>query len=83
MIGARRRSYFLDYGPAQVDRPGAQLLRQRSACSCARYAYIRMLGPEGCARCREIAVLNANYILARLRDAYDLPVDRDAACTSS
>ena len=24
----------------------------------------------------EVAVLNANYLLARLRDAYDLPYDR-------
>jgi glycine dehydrogenase subunit 2 len=39
------------------------------------YAYIRMWGP----RLRELseaAVLNANYVLARLKDAYDLPFDR-------
>ena len=30
----------------------------------------------------ETAVLNANYLLARLRDDYDLPFDR-SACTSS
>ena len=39
------------------------------------YAYIRSYGP----RLREmsdVAVLNANYLLARLRDAYELPYDR-------
>jgi glycine dehydrogenase subunit 2 len=39
------------------------------------YALIRMWGPA-LRRMSEIAVLNANYMLARLRDAYDLPFDR-------
>jgi glycine dehydrogenase subunit 2 len=39
------------------------------------YAFIRMWGPA-LRRMSEIAVLNANYLLARLREAYDLPFDR-------
>ena len=39
------------------------------------YAFMRMWGPA-LRDMSEIAVLNANYILARLRDVYDLPVDR-------
>jgi glycine dehydrogenase subunit 2 len=39
------------------------------------YAYIRSYGP-GLREMSETAVLNANYLLARLRDAYDLPFDR-------
>ena len=39
------------------------------------YAFIRMYGPA-LRRMSEVAVLNANYLLARLRDAYDLPYDR-------
>ena len=39
------------------------------------YAFMRLWGP-GLREMSEIAVLNANYILARLRDAYELPVDR-------
>jgi glycine dehydrogenase subunit 2 len=39
------------------------------------YAYIRMYGPR-LREMSEAAVLNANYILARLKDAYDLPFDR-------
>jgi glycine dehydrogenase subunit 2 len=39
------------------------------------YAYIRAYGP-GLKEMSETAVLNANYLLARLRDTYDLPYDR-------
>jgi glycine dehydrogenase subunit 2 len=39
------------------------------------YAYIRMWGPR-LREMSEAAVLNANYVLARLKDAYDLPFDR-------
>jgi glycine dehydrogenase subunit 2 len=40
------------------------------------YAYLRSLGPDGLRRCAEMAVLNANYLLARLRGVYHVPVDR-------
>ena len=39
------------------------------------YAFIRMWGP-GLRDMSETAVLNANYMLAKLRDHYDLPYDR-------
>ena len=39
------------------------------------YAYIRMYGPR-LREMSEAAVLNANYILARLKGTYDLPFDR-------
>ncbi|MDH7486717.1 MAG: aminomethyl-transferring glycine dehydrogenase subunit GcvPB [Anaerolineae bacterium] len=40
------------------------------------YTYIRMLGVEGLRRVAENAVLNANYLLSRIRDVYPLPYDR-------
>ena len=40
------------------------------------YTYIRMYGPDGLRAISEYAVLNANYLLSRLRDAYHLPYDR-------
>ncbi len=40
------------------------------------YTYLRSLGPDGLRRCAEMAVLNANYLLARLRDVYHVPYDR-------
>jgi glycine dehydrogenase subunit 2 len=40
------------------------------------YTYIRMLGADGLREASENAVLNANYLLSRLRDTYPLPYDR-------
>ncbi len=40
------------------------------------FAYLRSLGPDGLRRCAEMAVLNANYLLARLRRAYPPAYDR-------
>jgi len=40
------------------------------------YAYIRTLGAVGLRQVAEDAVLNANYIQARLKDVYHLPQDR-------
>jgi glycine dehydrogenase subunit 2 len=40
------------------------------------YCYIRMHGAAGLLQVSEDAVLNANYLLANLRDRYDLPYDR-------
>jgi glycine dehydrogenase subunit 2 len=40
------------------------------------YAYIRTLGAEGLREVSEAAVLNANYLLSRLKGAYEVPFDR-------
>ncbi len=40
------------------------------------YGYTLMLGKEGLIDAGELAVLNANYVLARLKDLYDLPYDQ-------
>jgi glycine dehydrogenase subunit 2 len=37
------------------------------------YTYIRSMGPEGLKQASEMAVLNANYVRARLEGVYDLP----------
>ncbi|HVT44791.1 MAG TPA: aminomethyl-transferring glycine dehydrogenase subunit GcvPB [Thermoanaerobaculia bacterium] len=37
--------------------------------------YIRTMGPDGLRRVAELAVLNANYIRARLKGTYHLPYD--------
>lgn len=36
------------------------------------YAYIRMLGADGLRKASEHAILNANYIVARLKDSYGI-----------
>lgn len=40
------------------------------------YAYIRSLGPDGLRKVSETAVINANYIQAKLKRYYHLPYDR-------
>ena len=40
------------------------------------YTYLVMHGPQGLRQISELAVLNANYLLARLKGAYHLPYDR-------
>jgi glycine dehydrogenase subunit 2 len=39
------------------------------------YTYIREMGPDGLKQATELAVLNANYIRARLTPYYHLPFD--------
>jgi len=40
------------------------------------YTYLRTMGAPGLREAAETAVLNANYMLSRLREHYDLPYDR-------
>ena len=40
------------------------------------YAYILSMGSDGLKKASEIAVLNANYIMANLKEDYYLPIDR-------
>ncbi|RWZ60098.1 glycine dehydrogenase subunit 2 [Halobacillus fulvus] len=40
------------------------------------YTYIRTMGPEGLKKVSEYAVINANYMMRRLQEVYDLPFDR-------
>lgn len=40
------------------------------------YAYIRTMGPDGLKRVSETAVLNANYLMNRLKEYYELPYNR-------
>jgi glycine dehydrogenase subunit 2 len=40
------------------------------------YAYTMLLGAEGLTEVSENAVLNANYVMNRLKDVYDLPYDQ-------
>ncbi len=74
-VTARRRAVFdLDYGrDGDPTRPGSRSIgRLRGfqgnyGCFVRAYAYICSLGAEGLRDASETAVLNANYLLARLR----------------
>jgi glycine cleavage system P protein (glycine dehydrogenase) subunit 2 len=66
--------FDLDYGGGDPTRPGSRSIgRLRGfqgnyGCFVRAYAYICSLGAEGLRDASETAVLNANYLLARLRE---------------
>ncbi len=69
------KQYSLDY-----DRP-LSIGRIRSffgnfGVILRAYAYIRTMGPDGLRKVSENAVLNANYLMHRLKEHFALPYDR-------
>ena len=74
VCGGRDGTYYLDY-----DRPKSigyvAPFYGNFAVILRAYAYILMLGKEGLLRVSANAVLNANYVMAKLKDHYDLPQD--------
>jgi glycine dehydrogenase len=54
------------YGPVSAAPFGSALILPIS------YAYIRMMGAAGLTRATEVAILNANYVAARLRPHYPI-----------
>jgi glycine dehydrogenase subunit 2 len=81
-LDARRRTpeaggeaaYALVDPPETIGRLGA--FHGNFGVLVRAYAYIRALGADGLRAISEAAVLNANYVQARLRGAYDLAHDR-------
>jgi len=73
--GSEGRGYALDYEfPHSIGRLHANF--GNVGMLVRAYAYVRSLGPDGLRACAEMAVLNANYLLARLRDRWHVPYDR-------
>src|SRR5204862_7536970 len=67
-------AFELDYDRPKSSGNVREYTRPLGVC-VRSYAYIRSYGPR-LREMSETAVLNANYILVRLKDAYDLPFDR-------
>jgi glycine dehydrogenase subunit 2 len=65
-------TYFLDYDrPSSIGRVRAFF--GNTGVLFRAYCYIRSQGPEGLRRVAEHAVLNANYLLALIKDVYPVP----------
>jgi glycine dehydrogenase subunit 2 len=65
-------TYFLDYNrPKSIGR--VRGFNGNMGILVRGYCYLRTLGPDGLKEVSEQAVLNANYLLARLKDHYDVP----------
>jgi glycine dehydrogenase subunit 2 len=67
-------SYVLAAPEKSIGRVG--LFHGNFGVMLRAYAYIRSLGAAGLREVSDNAVLNANYVLARLREAYRLPYER-------
>ena len=66
--------YVLDYNrPDAIGRMKA--FNGNFGILVRAYTYILSMGGEGLKRASEMAVLNANYMQAKLKDHYNLPVD--------
>ncbi len=67
-------AYSLVAPPQTIGRMGA--FHGNFGALVRAYSYIRTLGDAGIRNVSRDAIINANYILSRLRDHYDLPYDR-------
>ncbi|MBP2240855.1 glycine dehydrogenase subunit 2 [Cytobacillus eiseniae] len=71
----RDDQYVLDYDrPQSIGR--VKPYYGNFGINVRAYTYIRSMGPDGLKAVTEYAVLNANYMMRRLQDSYDLPFDR-------
>ena len=69
-----KETYTLHEPPNTVGRMGA--FHGNFGALVRAYAYMTTLGNEGIANISRDAVINANYILSKLKGCYDLPYNR-------
>lgn len=75
VIAKRGEEYVLDYDrPQSIGR--VKPYYGNFGINVRAYTYIRSMGPDGLKAVTEYAVLNANYMMRRLAEFYDLPFDR-------
>lgn len=75
VIKTPQGAYALDFGNEKSIGAMASFFGN-FAILVRAYAYIMMLGREGLIDVSEKAVLNANYIRVKLKQYYDVPIDR-------
>jgi glycine dehydrogenase subunit 2 len=75
IIAKRGEEFVLDYDrPQSIGR--VKPYYGNFGINVRAYTYIRSMGPDGLKAVTEYAVLNANYMMRRLAEYYDLPFDR-------
>ena len=75
IITKRGDEYILDYDrPQSIGR--VKPFYGNFGINVRAYTYIRSMGPDGLKAVTEYAVLNANYMMRRLAEYYDLPFDK-------
>ncbi|WP_042458330.1 aminomethyl-transferring glycine dehydrogenase subunit GcvPB [Neobacillus dielmonensis] len=75
VIEKQGSEYVLDYNrPQSIGR--VKPYYGNFGINVRAYTYIRSMGPDGLKAVTENAVLNANYMMRRLAEYYDLPFDK-------
>jgi glycine dehydrogenase subunit 2 len=75
IITKRGEEFVLDYDrPQSIGR--VKPFYGNFGINVRAYTYIRSMGPDGLKAVTEYAVLNANYMMRRLAEYYDLPFDK-------
>jgi glycine dehydrogenase subunit 2 len=75
VISKRGDEYVFDYDrPQSIGR--VKPFYGNFGINVRAYTYIRSMGPDGLKAVTEYAVLNANYMMRRLAEYYDLPFDK-------
>ncbi|MDE3839563.1 glycine dehydrogenase (aminomethyl-transferring) [Bacillus methanolicus] len=75
VVMKRGEEYVLDYDrPHSIGR--VKPFYGNFGINVRAYTYIRSMGPDGLKAVSEYAVLNANYMMRRLAEYYDLPFNR-------
>ncbi|MFZ7945373.1 MULTISPECIES: aminomethyl-transferring glycine dehydrogenase subunit GcvPB [Bacillaceae] len=75
IIAKRGEEFILDYDrPQSIGR--VKPFYGNFGINVRAYTYIRSMGPDGLKAVTEYAVLNANYMMRRLAEHYDLPFDK-------
>jgi glycine dehydrogenase subunit 2 len=75
MVGFKDGRYYLDYDrPLSIGR--VKSFYGNFGVVVKAYAYIMSMGAEGLKKVSESAVLNANYLMERLKEHYLVPYNR-------
>jgi glycine dehydrogenase subunit 2 len=72
MVSKNDDNYFLDYSNEETSIGKVHTYYGNFAVNVRAYTYIKMLGPEGVRAAGENAVINANYLQARLKEYYNI-----------
>jgi glycine dehydrogenase subunit 2 len=79
IISKKDDRYYLDFGHEKTSFGKVHSFFGNFAVNVRAYIYIKLLGTKGLRRIAENAVINANYIMKKLADYYDIP-HKDIFC---
>ncbi|NLO11269.1 MAG: aminomethyl-transferring glycine dehydrogenase subunit GcvPB [Candidatus Cloacimonetes bacterium] len=72
IVSKNDSGYYLDYGHEDTSIGKVHTFYGNFAVLLRAYVYIKMLGAKGLRRASENAIINANYLMARLKDYYHI-----------